>query len=83
MPLVPAVTELIIAELLYLNYESTTDPITMYINSSGTSTADGQQVGFETEAFAIADVMKVRATGIPLSNHGSIRLIVFYSCNAL
>jgi hypothetical protein len=35
MPLVPAVTELIIAELLYLNYEST-DPITMYINSSGT-----------------------------------------------
>jgi ATP-dependent Clp protease, protease subunit len=58
MPLVPAVTELIIAELLYLNYESTTDPITMYINSSGTTTADGQSVGFETEAFAIADVMK-------------------------
>eukprot|EP01083_Nonionella_stella_P022446 62071_1 len=58
MPLVPAVTELIIAELLYLNYESTTDPITMYINSSGTTTAQGQQVGFETEAFAIADVMK-------------------------
>lgn len=58
MPLVPAVTELIIAELLYLNYESTTDPITMYINSSGTTTATGQQVGFETEAFAIADVMK-------------------------
>jgi ATP-dependent Clp protease, protease subunit len=58
MPLVPAVTELIIAELLYLNYESTTDPVTMYINSSGTTTADGQSVGFETEAFAIADVMK-------------------------
>jgi ATP-dependent Clp protease protease subunit len=58
MPLVPAVTELIIAELLYLNYESTTDPITMYINSSGTTTADGRSVGFETEAFAIADVMK-------------------------
>ena len=58
MPLVPAVTELIIAELLYLNYESRTDPITMYINSSGTTTANGQPVGFETEAFAIADVMK-------------------------
>jgi ATP-dependent Clp protease protease subunit len=58
MPLVPAVTELIIAELLYLNYESSSDPITMYINSSGTTTADGQAVGFETEAFAIADVMK-------------------------
>jgi ATP-dependent Clp protease protease subunit len=58
MPLVPAVTELIIAELLYLNYEDTTKPITMYINSSGTTTADGRSVGFETEAFAIADVMK-------------------------
>uniref|UniRef100_A0A7S3L4J0 ATP-dependent Clp protease proteolytic subunit n=1 Tax=Amphora coffeiformis TaxID=265554 RepID=A0A7S3L4J0_9STRA len=58
MPLVPAVTELVIAELLYLNYESTTEPITMYINSSGTTAANGQPVGFETEAFAIADVMK-------------------------
>lgn len=57
MPLVPAVTELIIAELLYLNYESN-DPITMYINSSGTTTANGQAVGFETEAFAVADVMR-------------------------
>jgi len=58
MPLVPAVTELIIAELLYLNYESVTKPVTMYINSSGTTTATGEAVGFETEAFAIADVMR-------------------------
>ena len=57
MPLVPAVTELVIAELLYLNYEDQTRPVTMYINSSGT-TANGQSVGYETEAFAIADVMK-------------------------
>merc|ERR1712029_563603 len=58
MPLVPAVTELVIAELLYLNYEDSNRPITMYINSSGTTTAMGQPVGFETEAFAIADVMR-------------------------
>mmetsp|Transcript_4761 Transcript_4761/g.7198 ORF Transcript_4761/g.7198 Transcript_4761/m.7198 type:complete len:285 (+) Transcript_4761:14-868(+) len=58
MPLVPAVTELIIAELLYLNYESATKPIFMYINTPGTTTADGRSVGFETEAFAIADCMK-------------------------
>ena len=58
MPLVPAVTELVIAELLYLNYEDQSKPVTMYINSSGTTTANGQSVGFETEAFAIADVMK-------------------------
>ena len=30
----------------------------MYINSSGTTNAQGQSVGFETEAFAIADCMK-------------------------
>lgn len=58
MPLVPAVTELIIAELLYLNYESDSKPVYMYINSSGTMNAQGQSVGFETEAFAVADCMK-------------------------
>jgi len=52
------VTELIIAELLYLNYESGDKPVFMYINSSGTTSADGRSVGFETEAFAIADCMK-------------------------
>ncbi len=58
MPLVPQVSELIIAELLYLNYESSDKPIYMYINSSGTLTPDGRSVGFETEAFAIADCMR-------------------------
>lgn len=58
MPLVAAVSELVIAELLYLNYNDQNKPVTMYINSSGTTTAGGQSVGFETEAFAIADVMK-------------------------
>jgi len=58
MPLVPAVTELVIAQLLFLNYESSDKPIYMYINSPGTSNANGQPVGFETEAFAIADCMR-------------------------
>ena len=58
MPMVPAVTELIVAELLYLNYESPTKPVTLYINSPGTTTEDGLPVGFETEAFAIADTMQ-------------------------
>jgi len=58
MPMVPAVTELIVAELLYLNYESPTKPVTLYINSPGTVNAQGQSVGFETEAFAIADCLK-------------------------
>lgn len=58
MPLVPAVTELIVAELLYLNYESASQPVTLYINSPGTVNSEGRPVGFETEAFAIADTMK-------------------------
>lgn len=57
MPLVPAVTELIIAELLFLQYEDPEKPIKIYINSTGTSYYNGEPVGFETEAFAICDTM--------------------------
>lgn len=37
MTLVPSVTELILAELLYLQYEDSAKPIQLYINSTGTS----------------------------------------------
>ncbi len=57
MPLVPAVTELIIAQLLYLQYEDPEKPIKIYINSIGTTGYEGKPVGFETEAFAICDTM--------------------------
>ena len=33
----PSVTELILAELLYLQYEDSKKPIQLYINSTGTS----------------------------------------------
>lgn len=58
MPLVPAVTELIVAELLYLQYEDPEKPIRIYINSTGTSSYSGEPVGFETEAFAICDTIR-------------------------
>lgn len=35
MSLVPSVTELLLAEFLYLQYENSTAPIYMYINSAG------------------------------------------------
>eukprot|EP00181_Compsopogon_caeruleus_P003298 CAMPEP_0184688726 /NCGR_PEP_ID=MMETSP0312-20130426/30208_1 /TAXON_ID=31354 /ORGANISM="Compsopogon coeruleus, Strain SAG 36.94" /LENGTH=266 /DNA_ID=CAMNT_0027145987 /DNA_START=102 /DNA_END=902 /DNA_ORIENTATION=+ len=57
MPLVPQVTELLIAQFLYLQYENTEKPIYMYINSTGTTNAEGSNVGFETEAFAVVDTM--------------------------
>ncbi|KAH7439062.1 hypothetical protein KP509_04G043400 [Ceratopteris richardii] len=56
MSLVPSVTELIMAELLYLQFEDPEKPVYMYINSTGT-TKDGEKLGYETEAFAIYDTM--------------------------
>ncbi|KAK3255488.1 ATP-dependent Clp protease proteolytic subunit-related protein, chloroplastic [Cymbomonas tetramitiformis] len=57
MSLVPAVTELILAELLYLQYEDADKKVVMYINSTGT-TKEGQKLGYDTEAFAIYDTMR-------------------------
>ncbi|XP_065853474.1 ATP-dependent Clp protease proteolytic subunit-related protein 3, chloroplastic [Euphorbia lathyris] len=57
MPLVPAVTELIVAELMYLQWTDPKEPIYLYINSTGTTRDDGETVGMETEGFAIYDSM--------------------------
>ena len=51
------VTELIIAQLLFLQFDDPEKPIMMYINSTGTSWYGGESIGFETEAFAICDTM--------------------------
>lgn len=51
------VTELIIAQLLYLQFDDPDKPIYFYINSTGTSWYTGDAVGFETEAFAICDTL--------------------------
>ncbi len=51
------VTELIIAQLLYLEFDDPDKPIYFYINSTGTSWYTGDAVGFETEAFAICDTI--------------------------
>jgi len=52
------VTELIIAQLLYLEFDNPEKPIFFYINSTGTSWYSGDAIGFETEAFAICDTIK-------------------------
>ncbi|KAJ7977940.1 ATP-dependent Clp protease proteolytic subunit [Quillaja saponaria] len=57
MPLVPAVTELVVAELMYLQWMDPKQPIYIYINSTGTTRDDGETVGMETEGFAIYDAM--------------------------
>jgi hypothetical protein len=47
--LVPAVTELMVAELLYLEKQGASLPIEMLINSSGTTRQDGEIVSREGE----------------------------------
>jgi ATP-dependent Clp protease protease subunit len=50
-------TQLIIAQLLYLQFDDPEKPIYFYINSTGTSWENGYAIGFETEAFAICDTI--------------------------
>ncbi|KAF2294457.1 hypothetical protein GH714_011593 [Hevea brasiliensis] len=57
MPIVPAVTELLVAQFMYLDYDDSSKPIYLYINSSGTQNEKMETVGSETEAYAIADAM--------------------------
>lgn len=45
LQLVPAVTELMVAELLYLEKQGASLPVEMLINSSGTTRQDGEIVG--------------------------------------
>ena len=52
------VTELIIAQLLFLEFDNAEKPIYFYINSTGTSWYTGDAIGFETEAFAICDTLR-------------------------
>jgi len=51
------VTKLIIAQLLYLQFNDPEKPIFFYINSTGTSWYTGDAIGQETEAFAICDTI--------------------------
>lgn len=57
MPIVPAVTELLVAQFMWLDYDNPSKPIYLYINSSGTQNEKMETVGSETEAYAIADAM--------------------------
>ena len=57
LQLVPSVTELVISELLWLNFSYPEKPVYVYLHSIGSQTPDGQAVGFDTEAYAILDTL--------------------------
>jgi ATP-dependent protease ClpP protease subunit len=41
---VPAVTELVVAQLMYLEWMNSKEPVYIYINSTGTARDDGEPV---------------------------------------
>lgn len=80
MPLVPAVTELMVAELLYLEKQGATLPIEMLINSSGTTRQDGEILAFDSEGIALTSTMGFVKNPISTVNMG---LAVGWACCVL
>lgn len=70
MPIVPAVTELLVAQFMWLDYDNPSKPIYLYINSSGTQNEKMETVGSETEAYAIADTMSYCKSDVYTVNCG-------------
>ncbi|KAH9689423.1 ATP-dependent clp protease proteolytic subunit-related protein 3 [Citrus sinensis] len=63
MPLVPAVTELVVAELMYLQWMDPKAPIYLYINSTGTTRDDGESVHTVAVGAAIGMACLLLAAG--------------------
>ncbi|KAH0977839.1 hypothetical protein GBA52_027558 [Prunus armeniaca] len=68
--IVPAVTELLVAQFMWLDYDNPSKPIYLYINSSGTQNEKMESVGSETEAYAIADMMSYVKSDVYTVNCG-------------
>ncbi|KAL5231284.1 hypothetical protein ABZP36_030060 [Zizania latifolia] len=58
--IVPAVTELIATQFLWLDYDDRTKPIYLYVNSTGTTDENNELVASETDAYAIADFINAK-----------------------
>lgn len=68
--MVPAVTELMVAELLYLEKQGNQLPIEMLINSSGTTRQDGEILAFDSEGIALTSTMGFVKNPISTVNMG-------------
>jgi ATP-dependent protease ClpP protease subunit len=62
---VPQVTELVISELLWLNYANPEKPVYVYIHSMGSQTPDGQARRSPLAPLAGATVQGLRLTRAP------------------
>lgn len=56
-PILPEVAQLIIAEFMWLDYDNSSKPIFLFINSRGTQNEMMETIGSHADAFAIADCM--------------------------
>ncbi|KAL6502464.1 hypothetical protein OROHE_024469 [Orobanche hederae] len=70
MPIAPVVCELIIQQFLWLQYDGPKKPIYLYINSPGIQNYEMENVGHETDAHAIADVMALCEGNVCTLNAG-------------
>lgn len=52
-----SVAELILGQLMWLDYDDPSKPIYLYINSPGTHDINGEFAGSETDAYAIVDMI--------------------------
>ncbi|KAF7811069.1 ATP-dependent Clp protease proteolytic subunit-related protein 1, chloroplastic [Senna tora] len=70
MPIVPEVTELIVSQFMWLDYDNPAKPIYLYLNSSGTQDEKMETVGSETDAYAIADMISYVKSDVYTVNCG-------------
>ena len=56
--MVPSVCELLISELLWLNWSEPEKPAYIYFNSIGSQSEQGEAVAFDTDAHTILDTMR-------------------------
>ena len=63
LAITPEVTELIVSELLWLNYANPDKPVSIYIQSTGSQTPNGDAMALEQEAYAIVDTMNYVKVG--------------------
>jgi ATP-dependent Clp protease protease subunit len=57
-PLTAKATEILVGELLWLNFANPNSPINVYINSTGSNNNMGEVIGFDSEAYAILDTLR-------------------------
>jgi ATP-dependent protease ClpP protease subunit len=79
MSLVPAVTELMLAELLYLQYDNPNRPIYMYINSTGVAVSGCFRRAGLQEAVAVA-VGCAPGMVLSLHQHSSLLRVQLPKC---